>query len=104
MKIVISKGNVPIRITDERMLHIIQNHPEMEGEVDKIIETIENSDMILDGDFGELLAVKLYAKTPVSESKYLIVAYKEITYVDGFIITAYFSRRLSKRRKIIWKP
>ena len=63
-----------------------------------------HASFILDGDFGELLAVKLYAKTPVSESKYIIVAYKEITYVDGFIITAYFSRRLSKRRKIIWKP
>ncbi|MHB2149856.1 hypothetical protein ACX8XP_12430 [Calditrichota bacterium LG25] len=104
MKIVLSKNHVPIRITDERLLPIIQNHPEMEGQEDKIVETLKTPDMILNGDFGELLAVKFYANTPVSKKKYLIVEYKEITDVDGFILTAYFSRKLSKRRKVIWKP
>jgi len=104
MKIIFSKHNVPIRITDERMVHIINNHPEMCGHEDRIIETITNPDIIFAGDFGEFLAVKLYIKTPVSENKYLIAAYKGINENDGFLITAYFSRRLGNWRKIIWKP
>jgi len=104
MNIVISRNGVPIRITDERLKHMFKNHPEMEKEVDKIVETIENPELILEGDFGELLAVKFYNESPVSKNKYLIVAYKEINQEDGFILTAYFARRLSKRRKILWKP
>ncbi len=93
-----------LRFTDERINHILQNHPELEGEEDKIAETIANPDTILEGDFGELLSTKHYLKSSVSENKYLIVAYEEISNVDGFIITAYYTRRLSKRRKVIWKP
>ncbi len=98
-----SKNNVPVRITDERLKHINNNHPEMVTEINKIVETIKNPDYILKGDFGELLAIKYYTRTPVSEGKYLIVVYKEISKIDGFLITAYFSRKKSKRRKIIWK-
>ena len=104
MKIIFSKHDVPIRITDERMDHILNNHPEMRGHEDKIIETITDPDIIFTGDFGELLAVKFFLKTPVSENKYLIAAYKEINKIDGFLITAYFSRRTGSWRNIIWKP
>lgn len=75
----------------------------MFGENKKITETIEDPDIILEGDFGELLAIRKYDKTPISENKYLIVVYKEIKLNDGFILTAYFSRKTSKRRKILWK-
>jgi len=59
MKIVFSKHNIPIRITDERMIHIESNHPEMYGCGDKIQETVTNPDIIYAGDYGELLAIKL---------------------------------------------
>lgn len=103
MQIVITKNGVPIRLTDERLNHIFKNHPEMEEQEEKIIATIKSPDLILAGDFGELLAAKFYPKTPVAENKYLIVAFKEISKMDGFVITAYFSRKLSTRRKVIWK-
>lgn len=103
MKIILSKNNHYIRLTDERFNHIIKNHPELEGEEANIIETIENPDIIFEGNFNELLAVKFYDKTPVSENKYLVVIYKEIENDDGFILTAYYARRLNERRKIIWK-
>lgn len=32
-----------------------------------LIETVENPDFIVAGDFGELIAIKLYEKTPVTE-------------------------------------
>lgn len=100
---IISKNNIAIRISDERLRHISNNHPETFGENKKITETVEDPDIILEGDFGELLAVRKYDKTPISENKYLIVVYKEISSNDGFILTAYFSRKISKRRKILWK-
>jgi hypothetical protein len=103
MKIILSKNNHYIRLTDERMNHVIKNHPEMNGEENNIINTIENPDIIFEGNFNELLAAKFYNKTPVSENKYLVVIYKEIENDDGFILTAYFTRRLNNRRKIIWK-
>jgi len=55
------------------------------------------------GDFGELIAVKLYAKTPVTFDKYLTVVYKETSNLDGFILTAYFSRSINKTRITVWK-
>jgi len=60
--------------------------------------------MIVGGDYGELLAIKLYKKTPVTQNKYLIIVYKETSNLDGFILTAYFSRGLNKKRSVIWKP
>ena len=103
MKIILLKNNHYIRLTDERFSHIIKNHPELIGEENNIIEIIENPDIIFEGNFNELLAAKLYDKTPVSENKYLVVIYKEIENDDGFILTAYYARRLNERRKIIWK-
>lgn len=104
MKTIISKNGAPVRITDERLKHISKNHPEMLHEEDKLVETIKNPDMILKGDIGELLAVKFFQKSPVTKNKYFVVAYKEINLVDGFVLTAYFTRRLNKRRKVLWKP
>jgi len=99
-----SKNNRLIRLTDERISRIMKNHPETKNCISWFIETIENPDLIIAGDFGELLAVRLYDKTPVTNDKFLIVVYKETSKLDGFILTAYFSRSISKTRQIIWKP
>ena len=99
-----SKNACFIRLTDERVRHIITNHPETKNCITWILATITNPDMIIAGDFGELIAVKLYDKTPVTNHKYLTVAYKETSNLDGFILTAYFSRNINKQRLIVWKP
>lgn len=99
-----SKNNILIRLTDERIGHILENHPEMKNCMVWMMETVENPDYILAGDFGEFIAVKKYQKTPVTYEKYLTVAYKETSNVDGFILTAYFSRSFNSKRRVIWKP
>ena len=99
-----SKNNRLIRLTDERIRHITENHPEIKSCISWILETIENPDLILAGDFGEMIAVRLFKKTPVTNDKYLTVIYKETSKLDGFILTAYFSRSINKIRKIVWKP
>ena len=73
----------------------------MEDQEEKVLETISNPDIIQQGDFDELLAIKFFDNTPLTK-KYLVVIYKEIN-EDGFVITAYFTRKTLERRSIVWK-
>lgn len=73
----------------------------MDGQKERVLETISDPDTVQSGDFGELLAVRLYPKTPLTR-KYLVVVYKEAGN-DGFVLTAYFTSGPSKRRKELWK-
>ena len=102
MVIVRSKNHVPIRLTIERWDHIIKRHPEMDGEKEKVLDTITDPDLIQQGDFGELIGIKFDEKTPLT-SEYLVVIYKEVSNTDGFVITAYYAKNPSERRQTIWK-
>lgn len=103
MIIVESHNRIPIRLTTERWAHIVKRHPEMTTLREQVLETIHTPDFVQAGDFGEHLAVRLYAKTPLTR-KYLIVAYREVAEHDGYVLTAYLARRPSTRRNITWKP
>jgi hypothetical protein len=94
-----SKNGVSIRLTDERWVHIVEEHSEMAGYYVDILETIQEPDAIYEGKSGELLAIK-----EKNQGKYLIVVYKELDKDDGFVITAFSTRRLSQieRRIRLW--
>ncbi|MFN3740962.1 MAG: hypothetical protein ACK4TF_09900 [Thermodesulfovibrionales bacterium] len=47
MIIVKSKNNIPIRLTKERWEHIIQRYPEMNGQSDRVLETLSEPEIIL---------------------------------------------------------
>jgi len=98
---VFSVNGVPIRLTKERLGHIAHRHPELKEE-HSILETLNNPDLVQQGDAGTLLAVKKFDKTPLTENKYLSVVYREVTPQDGFVLTAYYSSTL-RQRLIIWK-
>ncbi len=66
-----------------------------------ILETIAEPDLIQAGDSGELLAIRLYDKTQLGR-KYVVVAYREGNAMDGFILTAYLTRRPSPQREVLW--
>jgi len=102
MLIVHSHSGVPVRLTEERWQHIVRRHPEMYDQRERVLETVTEPDMIQQGDFGELLAIRFYAETLLT-SKFLVVAYREIQPDDGFILTAYLTNRPSARRAMIWK-
>jgi hypothetical protein len=102
MIIVKSVNNVPIRLTIERWDHIVKRHPELHEQKDKVVQCVALPEIVQIGDFGEVIAIKFYEKTPLT-SKYLVVVYKEINANDGFIITAYYTSKPSERRIIIWK-
>jgi len=95
-----SKNGVPIRLPDERWLHITESHSEMAGFYSDVLETIECPDAIYEGGSGELLATKM-----VQIDKYLVVVYKEVSKEDGFLITAFLTRKQNQleRGSKIWE-
>jgi hypothetical protein len=97
-----SKNNIPIRLTDERWQHISIGHPEMADFYFEILETIQNPSIIYKGNYGEFNAVSFQNKP---SDKFFVVVYKEVSLIDGFVITAYLSnKKVSfKKKKIIWK-
>jgi len=98
MDIAFSINGIPIRLTDERWSHIVENRDEMAGYRDDCLRTIEDPDLILRGYRGALIAVKGYGRR-----RYLAVVYQELSAQDGFVISAYFTSRIN-RRAIVWRP
>jgi hypothetical protein len=96
-----SINGVTIRLPDERWIHITEEHSEMAGYLSDVLETIEKPLAIFEGNSGELLAAR-----ENETGKYIIVAYRELDQEDGFIITAFLTRRWNQieRRKKIWQP
>ena len=103
-RLIKSKNNVHIRLTDERWSHITTSHTDMNDNKDLLFKTVEYPDMILKGVSDELRAVRFFQKTHLGP-KYLMVAYKELSYGEGFIITAYKTTKIDKivKRGVIWK-
>lgn len=96
---VISKNGVLIRLPEERWIHIVENHEDMAGYMDDVLDAVENPDLIIKGYREALIALK-----KIREEKYLAVVYKEFEQVDGFIITAYHSSKIKFEREVIlWK-
>ncbi|MEM9946637.1 MAG: hypothetical protein AAF810_11300 [Cyanobacteria bacterium P01_D01_bin.36] len=102
MQITKSINGVPVRLTDERWAHITRGHPEMLNQAEEVLRTLNEPDKIQLGDTRELLALRRYDKTPVTTNKILVVAYRETSPEDGFIITAYFTSRPSTTRETLW--
>lgn len=93
-----SKNSLPIRLTDERWVHITEEHAELAGFRMDVLEAIADPERILAGNEGELLATRSQA-----DGKILVVVYRELS-EDGFVITAFITRRAGSlnRRTQIW--
>ncbi|MCG3112705.1 MAG: hypothetical protein MCM46_12895 [Candidatus Manganitrophus sp. SB1] len=94
---VTSKNGIAIRLTDERWAHITEEHCELAGLRSEVVATVLQPERILLGGDGELIAVR-----ELEEGKHLAVVYREGSN-DGFIITAFLTRRvrsLAKRRQV----
>lgn len=63
----------------------------------EVLETVANPARIYAGNDGELLAAR-----EIEAGKFLVVAYRELT-DDGFIITAFMTRRVKslERRQLV---
>lgn len=96
--VVVSKHGVPIRLTDERWSHIIEEHCELAGLRLEVLETVAFPSRILEGGEGERLAVR-----EIEPGKALVVVCRELQ-GDGFVITAFVTRRVQslERRNQLW--
>lgn len=86
MKKIVSVNKVLIRFPLERWRHIMSNHPELKGMRSEIGATIEQPAIIFAGKDGECIASR------PKGSRHLVVVYKEIDALDGFVITAFITR------------
>jgi hypothetical protein len=91
MDVVDSVNGVPIRLTEERWSHIVDNKPYMSAYYGKVISTIENPTWVVRGYAGALVAI-----STLGRRRYLNVAYREISRYDGFIIAAFVSTKRNK--------
>jgi hypothetical protein len=94
-----SVEGVAIRLTDERWLHISEEHSEMAGYATDVLEVLERPDAVFAGSAGELLAARA-----IEPGKYPVVVYREKTPDDGFVVTAFLTRRFRQlaRREQVW--
>lgn len=95
-----SRNGVSIRLTRERWEHIIDEHGELAGLQDAVLDAVSNPARILAGGAGELLAVQ-----STEPGKWLVVVYREDPErQDGFVITAFLTRRNRSldRRTQLW--
>lgn len=93
-----SVNDITIRLTDERWAHITEEHSELAGMRFDVLETVAQPNKIYEGNEGENLAVK-----EIETDKFLVAIYRE-TQTDGFIITAFLTRRIKslERRNLLW--
>jgi hypothetical protein len=97
MDMAISVAGVPIRLTYERWFHIVENHDDVAGYYDDVLETIESPDVVLRGYRGTLIVVRNHGRR-----RYFMVVYRQVSADDGCIITAYFASRLD-RKQVVWR-
>ncbi|MGB9662033.1 MAG: hypothetical protein ACPL5F_08465 [Moorellaceae bacterium] len=88
-----------IRLPEERWQHIVEEHPELEDLRQEVLFTVERPLKVLAGSHGELLAVR-----EVTPGKFLVVVYRETSPDDGFIITAFLTRKVGRmgKRLVVW--
>jgi hypothetical protein len=93
---------IQIRLTEERWSHIIQRHKELKNHAIKVLSAVEKPDFVIVGKADAFIAVKYFASI---KPPYIIVAYREISDMDGFIITAHFISNINelRRRRIVWQ-
>ena len=96
---VFSKNGVSVRLSDERWAHIAEEHCELAGMREEVMAAINEADKVVAGTANELLALHT-----LEDGKTLVVVYREVGAEDGFVITAFLTRRLAslERRKQVW--
>ena len=95
MDLAFSVNGVPVRLTDERWAHIVENRDELAGYRQQCLHAVENPDLVTRGYGGALIALR-----GLAPRHYLAVVYREVSRDDGFIVTAYMTSKVNRRRKV----
>lgn len=84
-----SVNGVLVRLPDERWAHITEEHCDMAGLRLDGLDTVSEPDRVVAGQYGDLMAMR-----EMKTGKHLVVVYNEEK-DDGFIITAFLTRRVN---------
>ncbi len=82
-----SVNAVLIRLPDERWDHICEEHAELVDRKNEVLQTVHAPERVVMGNDGELLAIRE------------VVVYRELE-ADGFVITAFLTRRIRSINRI----
>ena len=102
MKILRDYEGREVRLTDERLAHILE-HPELVGLQDAIGETLARPEHVIESlsDPEARLYYRYYVGTRVGD-KFLCVVVKVVG-VDAFVLTAYLTDTMKKGQQL-WPP
>ncbi|MEK6887744.1 MAG: hypothetical protein AABX14_02240 [Candidatus Aenigmatarchaeota archaeon] len=90
-----------IRLTDERLQHIIVDHPEMLKPTDKIEETLTFPSIVIKSEDDPYVWL-YYRPYKYSNLKSFLLVIIKISNGEGFVITAFYVKNLHKG-EIVWK-
>ena len=95
MAVLTDYQNRPVRLTDERLAHILL-HPEMVGMEAAIIETLQHPQLVRESKSDDAINLfyRFYTETAIGD-KWLCIVVKYLP-TDAFIITAYFTDKPKK--------
>ena len=91
-----------IRVSAERLAHIVDSHPEMKNQISRMDETLRLPDEMVESSSDKTVELyyRKYNHTPVGE-KYMCVILKTKE-TDVFMLTAYFTDTI-KKGLTVWK-
>jgi hypothetical protein len=100
VKVILDHQGFAVRLTDERLAHIL-DHPEMVGLEGAIEETLKRPALVIQSVSDETarLYYRFYSATRVGD-KFVCVAVK-VTGSDGFVLTAYLTDK-PKKGLVLW--
>ena len=100
---VISVRGHRIHLTLRQWTHITENHDYMAGNRELVLESIADPDELIQGEGGEVVALRAYERTNLT-SKTAIIVYRDNP--SGFVITAWLTSRPDRvrmRGRQIWR-
>ncbi len=102
MKVIFDIFGRPVRLTEERLVHIVATHPEMVDQIINLDETLVNPYAVIESinDNAVQLFYRKFCHLSFGD-KYLCVVVK-IQLADAFVITAYITDTIKKGRQI-WR-
>ena len=93
---------IKVKFSKRTLDHIVARHPEVKAYAKRIVETVQNPDMLVKGVGGELKALRFYSTLHIGP-KYLVVVYREFC-EEKVIMTAYFTSSVAKvKGEMIWR-
>ncbi|KKD35886.1 DUF4258 domain-containing protein [Limnoraphis robusta] len=103
MKILTDYQGRSVRLTEERLTHILQ-HPELVNMEDEIEITLQNPEQVRRSRTDEtvLISYRYYTGTLVGD-KWLCVVVKYLEN-DAFVLTAYFTDQVKKGEQLWPQP